>query len=238
MTAALDSVRWGETEIVYALSFEARRSLQISVDPDQRVLVVAPEHSSVEDVRRRVLKRASWIVRAQRSFEMKSRSSDSRHYRPGATHRYLGRQYRLRWIEAEVAPVKLTRGFLLIQAPILPGEPQMKALVDRWLRERAKDVFARRLATISAHRAFRRLDTPTFTVRRMRSRWGSCTESGRLQLNPNLVAAPSECVDYVLAHELCHLLEHNHGPRFWRFLASVVPDFAARREKLAGFAQD
>ena len=67
----------------------------------------------------------------------------------------------------------------------------------------------------------------------MRTRWGSCSRAGRILLNPNLVEVAPSCIEYVIAHVLCHLVEMNHTPRFWRLLASVLPDWADRRRRLA-----
>jgi hypothetical protein len=71
-----------------------------------------------------------------------------------------------------------------------------------------------------------------FQMRHMSKHWGSCTRQGKIILNPELIAAPKECIDYVIAHELCHLKERNHGPPFYKLLATVMKDWEARRAKL------
>lgn len=66
----------------------------------------------------------------------------------------------------------------------------------------------------------------------MNNRWGSCTPGGRIILNPELIKAPIDCIDYVITHELCHLVEPNHNARFWQLLGALMPDWKARRERL------
>ncbi len=73
------------------------------------------------------------------------------------------------------------------------------------------------------------------SVRNARGRWGSCSEGGRLAFNYRLIKIPSELADYVVAHELAHLAEHNHGPRFWALVARAIPDYKTRRKKLRAF---
>jgi predicted metal-dependent hydrolase len=76
------------------------------------------------------------------------------------------------------------------------------------------------------------LPEPEITIKTLKSRWGSCTYDGRVTLNLLLIQAPLECIDYVVAHELCHLVEHNHGKGFYALLARVMPDWKARKERL------
>jgi len=80
-------------------------------------------------------------------------------------------------------------------------------------------------------------EVPPFRLLVMRTQWGSCSPAGELLLNPHLVKAPRPCVDYVLAHELCHLKEHNHSPAFYRALSALMPDWLARKEELDGMAE-
>jgi predicted metal-dependent hydrolase len=69
-------------------------------------------------------------------------------------------------------------------------------------------------------------------IRKMSNRWGSCTAEGHILLNPDLIVAPLPCIEYVVAHELCHLREHNHGTDFYRLLTAMMPDWERRRERL------
>ncbi len=74
--------------------------------------------------------------------------------------------------------------------------------------------------------------TNVIQIRKMSNRWGSCTAEGHILLNPDLIVAPLPCIEYVVAHELCHLREHNHGTDFYRLLTAMMPDWERRRERL------
>lgn len=94
----------------------------------------------------------------------------------------------------------------------------------------------RRLAEL-APRLPRLSAVPAFRLLNMRTQWGSCSLSGELVLNPQLVKAPRPCIDYVIYHELCHLKVHNHSPEYYRLLEAVMPDWAAHKQMLDGLAE-
>ncbi|MCA9886024.1 MAG: M48 family metallopeptidase [Anaerolineae bacterium] len=108
----------------------------------------------------------------------------------------------------------------------------VKALVDSWYLGPARWIFKERLRDSLSR--FSNFDLPEFEIRirELQTRWGSCTEAGTITLNPILMQVPKTYIDYVIVHELCHLLEHNHSPRFYKLLDRVLPDWRDRRQKL------
>jgi len=76
------------------------------------------------------------------------------------------------------------------------------------------------------------IERPQIAIRKMQSQWGSCTGAGKITLNLRLIQMPSECIEYVIVHELCHLKEHNHSPAFYALLGRVMPDWEKRKAKL------
>ena len=110
ISAALQTVQYGGSTIEYTVSYAPRRTLAISVHPDLHVTVTAPEGSDRDAIQQKVCKRAPWILRQQRDFARYSPDYPPRQYISGETHRYLGRQYRLKVIESKLEMVKLSRG--------------------------------------------------------------------------------------------------------------------------------
>jgi predicted metal-dependent hydrolase len=104
--------------------------------------------------------------------------------------------------------------------------------VTRWFRERAEAVFRERFDAWAEKAVRHGIKADTFQIHRMKNRWGSCTSEGRILLNPDLIIAPVMCIEYVIAHELCHLKQHNHGTGFYRLLHALMPDWQQRRERL------
>lgn len=154
-----------------------------------------------------------------------------RRYSSGATHRYLGRQYRLKVSRGDLPGVKLAGGYFHVTAT-LGTEAEVEALVAHWIHERADEQFSRRLARWQEWCQRHRLPAPRIVLRSMPKRWGSAHKDGRIALNPELVRAPSICIDYVIAHEVCHLKHPNHGPEFYRQLDQLVPDWQRTKRRL------
>jgi predicted metal-dependent hydrolase len=230
-------LEYGKIILEYQLSYTARETLAIHVHPDTSVTVEAPLGSDFTEIEKRLRKRAAWIVRQQRNFRRYSFDIPPRQYVSGETHRYLGRQYRLKVIENEGSPelVRMDRGQLFLYIQDKTDTGRKKKLVDAWYRRQAQRVFAERVTAWLPHFERYGIKPPKILVRQMKTRWGSCTKAGKITLNLKLVQAPTECVDYVVVHEMCHLVEHNHSSEYYILLSRVLPDWRERKKKLDGF---
>jgi hypothetical protein len=224
---------YGSAIIEYSLVFSARQSLAISVLPDGAVAVTAPSDADPREVDERVKRRARWILRQQRRFAEFRPRTPARQFVGGETHRYLGRQYRLKIERAEADRVVLRSGRLVVATRFPEDAAWTKTLVRRWMRERAHHVLQAQFKAVAGLMASALgIETPPLRICPMRKRWGSHTPSGRVLLNDALIAARRDCIDYVIAHELCHVVEPNHSPRFLRLLRRLIPDWERRKELL------
>ncbi len=232
MTATRHALTYGNSDLVFELFRVARKSMEIAVHPDGRVVVKAPMKADVSDIEARVLKRARWIRRQQAYFDQFKPRTPPRQYLGGETHRYLGRQYRLKLIQGEQPSVKLSRGYFWITCQDHRNPEAVRRLLWQWLTQRAQEKFAESLERCWPHFARQGLPRPTLKIRRMKTRWGSLSERGTLTLNVSLIQTPRECIDYVVTHELCHLKHPDHSPAFYRLLEEVMPDWERRKQKL------
>lgn len=226
------SVQYGTTKIEYQLIYMPRKTLAIDVNPDLSVVVKAPEGSQPDDVAKLVLKRGKWIMRQMREFETYLPHLPPRVYESGETHRYLGKQYRLKVVESEEEFVKLTRGRLFVYVQDVQSKSRIKKLLDAWYRRNGRRVFIERLEACYPRFIKYDLPFPDIEIRLMKTRWGSCTVDGKILLNLRLMQVPKHLIDYVIVHELCHLKEHNHGPEFYALLTRIMPDWNGRRQQL------
>jgi len=228
-------LRYGGEQIPFRIEYRQRKKLAITVHPDMRLQVVAPQGSDTDQVLQRVEKRAAWIHRQWRFFKQFQPSLPKRRYVSGETHVYLGRQYRLKVHGGLPEQVKLVGKFLHVWSRNREDHGRIKTLVDGWYREHAEKILDHRLKLCLEQCPSLRLSCkPRVMIRRMTHRWGSCTKTGNVLLNTNLVKVPVHCVDYVIVHELCHLQIHNHSPAFYRLLSRCMPDWEKRKRRLEG----
>ena len=210
------TIQYGRATISFDLSFSPRKRLSITVDPDQKVIVKAPDDQPMDAVMVRVRKRADWIQRQLDYFDKFSPLPPERQYVSGETYYYLGRQYRLKVLAGAPASVKLKGRYFRITTNDPNDTDRVKVQLQEWYLAHAKTVLQRRLD--ACHKIVRRFNIPFPTVRyrRMKKRWGSCSPSGTVMLNTELAKAPVNCIDYVILHELCHLKEPKHCKGFYR----------------------
>lgn len=234
MKNGIHRLQYGDSTIEYSLLYAQRKTLGISVRPDSTVQVKAPLGTALADVEAIVRRRANWILRHQRQFENYPAPTPPRQYVSGETHRYLGRQYRLKVVESEREWVKLSRGYLHVATASPRDTEHVKALVDGWYHRQATRVFQERLDACYPRVKRFGIPYPPFVIRPLKSRWGSCSPAGKITLNLKLIQTPKACIDYVILHELCHLQEHNHGAGYYQLLGQVCPDWKARKAQLNG----
>ncbi len=223
---------YGKDTIAFEVMYVARKTLAIEVLPDSSVVIKAPIGTDVDDIRKKVVTRARWIIKQQHYFRQFEPRTPERQFVGGETHLYLGRQFRLRVSESSKNVVKLSRGYFQIELQPQSDADAIRKLLTQWYLDKAKSKFIE--VFDKCWPVFEKLGhiQPRIQVRRMEKRWGSLSRNGLLTLNTDLIRAPKECIDYVITHELCHLQYHDHGPEFYRLLEKVMPDWEKRKHKL------
>lgn len=229
---------YGDEHIVFERVKRLHESnkVLIKVHPDCRVVVSAPENTDGEALVAAVKKRGRWIHKQLCHFRKQHEHITPRQYVSGESHFYLGKQYLLKVIEApEQAPgVKLLRGKLEVTVRSKSASKVNQLLTD-WYKARAKETFTKRLDALLEQTLWV-TERPSLRLLTMQTQWGSCSPNGRITLNPHLVKAPRECIDYVILHELCHIAEHNHGEHFYRLMNQVMPTWEKTKQRLDGMA--
>jgi predicted metal-dependent hydrolase len=216
----------------YTAQFSARATMAITVFPDGAIRVIAPEATSQEEVEYRLRKRARWLIRQLLHFEQFRPRAPERRYVGGETHLYLGRQYRLKLHKGALEEVKLRGAFLHVTAPKHREPRVIKRLVSVWYRDKGRARIAERFVMISSRFVKMGCQPPLPIFRSMPRRWGSWSRSGRISLNPELIRAPTACIDYVITHELIHLIHPHHGAAFYELLETLMPDWRNRKQRL------
>jgi predicted metal-dependent hydrolase len=227
------SIEYGKLLINYTVVRRKRKTLEIAVEPDSTVSIAAPFSASLENIEGKVRKRAAWILKQQTYFEQFSPRTPDRRYLSGETYLYLGRHYRLKVVRSALSAVKLFRGYLIVQSALPESCQETKRLLDDWYRTKAQVKFKERLDA-----CLQRFSRPAsvvpsgLTIRIMQKRWGSMSKKRRLLLNRRVIQAPVDAIDYVITHELCHILEPSHSAAFYKILAQTMKDWEYRKERL------
>jgi len=225
------SFEYEDTIIEFTLTKSRRKTLAIIVEAPGRVSVKAPVGLSDDEVISRVKSRAKWIV--QKLYDLKNIEAvaTKKEFVNGELFLYLGRSYSLQLIidkGLKKPVVNLYNSKLIVTTPAGDEELIKKAL-EAWYRSKAKEQITERIKYYQLQVG---AIPARVTVKEQKKRWGSCSSKGNLNFNWKAVMAPSPVLDYIIVHELCHLIHLNHSRQYWDLVAAILPDYKKRREWL------
>jgi len=226
------NIKYGTQTIYFELIREERKTLGITISPDRQIIVKAPKTKPDKDIYEKLRKKAGWIYRQIKYFDSLPLPVKERQYVSGETHKYLGKQYRLKIIRSNKSKVFLKGGYIHVLLADVADKKQIEILLNKWYKKQAVKRFEIYLK--ECYSVIRKYDVPypTLYIQRMKTRWGSCSINGRITLNLNLIKHSSLSIKYVIMHELCHLKYHNHNKDFYQLLKRVMPDWEKRKYKL------
>lgn len=208
------------------------KNLHIGVyPPGGRVRVAAPLRFDDDAVRMAVISRLSWIRRKQAEFERQDRQSE-REFVTGESHYLEGRRYRLDVLEHDAPPVVILRNRTTMQLRVRPGtgRDEREAILARWYRQRLRDRVPALLEKWEPKLGVRASEV---RIKKMKTRWGTCNkEAGRVWLNLELAKKPPACTEYIVVHELVHLIESSHNERFRDLMDRWLPQWNLYRDQL------
>jgi predicted metal-dependent hydrolase len=222
-------IDFGSRRIEFDLQFNRRKTLGITVTPDLDVVVKAPVGASVDKVKLKLRKKAPWILKQQSFFLSFHPKTPPRRYLSGESHLYLGRQYQLRILAGKSNTVKYKGRSIEV---VTNDKTKTKALVKNWYRQKAKEKFAEIAEPLIQRFKKYKVEPKEIHILEMKQRWGSCTTNGKIILNTELIKAPKRCIEYVIIHELCHLVHRDHTRKFFDLQSKEMPDWAAWKGKL------
>ena len=220
--------RDGNGFIAEIIRTSRRKTASIRVE-EGAVSVVVPASISVEKIDQLLVSKRLWI-KEKMALQRALAPVTDKQFVSGEAFPYLGRNYRLKVEQGSFVPVKLLQGQLVVQTPEGSQQPHMirNALV-RWYKRQALQKMrdkVKRYAPIVGVK-------PTgVAIKSFKSCWGSCTAKGELEFNWRIMFAPNRMVDYVVVHELCHLIHYDHSPDFWSEVWRVMPDYQECRNWL------
>jgi predicted metal-dependent hydrolase len=228
----------GEHTLDYALLRSKRRTIGFLVS-DEGLRVTAPKWVTLTEIDNAVREKQRWILTKlnERRERSARRLQPQMQWCDGATLPYLGEDITLRIRSGQRAAVFLDEDTqeLNVSLPAGAGEQQLKDRVQGWIQARAEELFGRRLIVYAEKLG---VTYRSFALSSATTQWGSCTADGRIRLNWRLMHFTLPLIDYVIAHELAHLREMNHGPQFWATVQSIFPEFEMAKKALRDSAPE
>jgi predicted metal-dependent hydrolase len=224
------TIALGERIVPYVLRRARRRTIGLSID-HRGLRVGAPPRASVQEVEALIRHHGAWVEQKLEEWRSRRRP-EALHITDGTRLPLLGETLQIRLALGGNHALWSAHGestlTLCLRSPDDAGR-----LLEKALRERARALFAERLAHYAQCLA---LPVPPLSLSAARTRWGSCSRKSGIRLNWRLIHFPRDIVDYVVAHELAHLREMNHSPRFWAVVAQLYPDYQTARGELKRLA--
>ena len=199
--------------------------------PSGRVRVAAPQRLDDDAVRLAVISRLGWIRRKQAEFEQQDRQSQ-REFVTGESHYFEGRRYRLDVVKSDGPPTVRLLNNTWMELSVRPGADRDKreAVLHRWYRGRLRGRLPALLDKWEPKVGARAAEV---RIRKMKTRWGSCnSDARRIWLNLELVKKPVSCLEYIVVHEMVHLIERHHNEKFRDLMDRLMPQWRLHRDEL------
>ncbi|OBT08062.1 hypothetical protein A9267_10065 [Shewanella sp. UCD-FRSSP16_17] len=196
---------------------------------DGLVSIVVPKALDIERVHQLVAEKRQWIIQ-KIALHDASLPASTREFISGEAYAYLGRNYRLKVVCGDYVPVKLYQGRLVATLP--DGAKRSNLVRDALIRWYKLNALRKIKEKVRRYSKIMGLEPKSVGIKTFKSRWGSCSPKGELDFNWIIVMAPNRVVDYVVIHELCHLKQLDHSPKFWKEVERIMPDYAEHKEWL------
>lgn len=227
-----NQIQFGKHTIDFELKYATRKTLGIKVNPDTSVLVTAPQELSIDKINEVVRKKAMWILN-QKSYFLEMNPIDNEIIiKTGYSVHYLGRRYKLAIEVNNKEEVAYKGNHFLITAK---KKERAEKVFKEWLKHRSMQKIIEFSKPLIKKFSTVHQVPDEISFQEMPTRWGSCTVKNKLIFNPRLIHTPKRCIEYVIMHELCHLVHKHHNKDFFDLLTRMMPDWEKRKAKLDNF---
>lgn len=222
---------YGTDTIVFDVVFRNRNTLSIEIEPPNQITVVSPMGKTEDEILEAVKGKSKWIV--QKLFEIREIKYRKNHkeYVNGESFIYMGRNYSLQIVideSCKVPEAKLFRSRFYVKTQV-KDDYFIKQALENWYKDKSKEKINER---IDYYQGFFDEKPKKVIIKDQEKRWGSCTKNNELLFNWKCVMAPSTVIDYIVVHEMCHMVYKNHSNEFWQLVKRVLPDFENRKDML------
>ncbi|MDY0236425.1 MAG: SprT family zinc-dependent metalloprotease [Gudongella sp.] len=225
------SYEYGTQTIEFEVIFRKRKTMAIQIQPPDIVTVISPKGVKEDEILKAVKTKSKWIT--QKLFQIREMEylKRNREYVNGESFVYMGRNYSLQIIIDEsykVPEAKLFRGKFYVYTHSTDADTIRRAL-EKWYKKKA---LQKVLERIDYYQKYFDVSPNKVMIKEQKKRWGSCSSHRNLYFNWKCIMAPSPVLDYLVVHEMSHMVHMNHSPEFWNLVRSIIPDYEERRKLL------
>lgn len=223
--------QYGDHNYEYYLLREERKTLRLTVYPNLKIVLYVPTNHPEDKIISFLKRKCRWITAQMKDLKRLQKINGEKEYISGEAFLYLGRQYKLVVKSGDKDSVHFENGKIVLETKgKINNIENNKELLESWYEIRAGQIFKERYQQM-----LKKFDydfIPELALRKMPKRWGSFLTKKKILLNPELVKASKECIDYVITHELCHMKYQNHSKDYYRFLSSKFPNWKSVKDQL------
>jgi predicted metal-dependent hydrolase len=237
----MNSIQYGNRNINYEIKKGNRiKTVAIHINPTGYITVLSPQSLNEESIQKILYKRGKWIIEKQDLIDKNRDANIIKQFVSGESFPYLGRYYRLKVtkpLREGEKKCRLINGRFFVEgngnSSSENGSLSVKRALIEWYLEHAEEKIRER---VNRFAPLIGKWPVSIKVKNQEKRWGSCSQGGIIRFNWKIVMVPISVMDYVITHELCHLIYPHHSIQFWQKVQSIIPDYKRRREWLKRFS--
>jgi len=221
-----------ENQIIdFGIEYRNRRTMAIQIKPPDMVIVLSPPGIPEGIIRNRVKSKGSWIVKKLSELRDLDPEDNKKDFIDGEYFSFLGNNYGIKIIKSvkKIPKVFFQDNRFCIETSDPSNQYRMRKIMEKWYREKSDRIINDRVGLYIEKIGKRPRDVK---IKEQKRRWGSCTAKGKLYFNWRISMAPPGIIDYIVVHEMSHLVHQNHSIRFWQKVGSILPDYKVRRKWL------
>ena len=226
----------GKRDISYKVERTSRKTVGVIFDPEKGVIIRAPEKVNKNKIQNIVKKKSNWILKKIEEHEKIKGKPKQKEFLSGEKLSYLGRRYRIKSEEiknSKKVKIKFYQGKFIIKTgdklSKKAREQKVREKLIEWYKEHGKEFIQKRVDKYTKKLG---ISPNKIRIKKQQKRWGSCSKNKTLNFNWKLLMAPVSVIDYVVVHELCHLLYKNHSKKYWTHVSTLIPDYKEKQDWL------
>lgn len=228
----LSRIKLGGKELEYNLKRTGRRTISIMIKNTGQIIVACPIKTPLAYIEKLLYEKEGWIVQKLAEIREKPVAGIEKSFDNGEVFYYLGRPYNLKIVENSITKkpkVIFEEKRMVLEIPGIADRDNIKSFLKGWYISKARELLEQR---ISLYSPAVEVSPKRVAIRGQKTRWGSCSTKGNINLNWKLIMSPLKVIDYVVIHELCHMREMNHSEKFWKNVQSIMPDYKVYKKWL------